>query len=95
MLERRLLDRKAPEGVDEFDGLVVRQAIGSALAGCLYVELLEHLYREREVPGREDLICSRSLCLLLGVARDRVEQDVGVSEPHAGATRRDRGGRGR
>jgi hypothetical protein len=61
----------------------VSETIRSSLTGGLNVELLKHLDGERQVSRREQFVGADRLLLLDGVARDRVQQDVRVSEPHA------------
>ena len=83
---------------DEFRRLLVGERVGAPLTGRLDVELLENLARERQVALGEDCASAIGLGSLLRIARDGVEQDVGVGEPQSrnasaslavNATRRD------
>jgi hypothetical protein len=83
-----VLDGEAAEGLDEPDRLLVGDGVGSASAGGLHVELLQHLDRQGQVTVGQDVVGALGLVLLCGVTGDRVEQDVGVNEPHGRGPRR-------
>jgi hypothetical protein len=92
---RDVLPREAPERFDEQDRLLVTDGVRAARACRLDIELLEDLHRQRQVAPGQDVVSAFGLVLLSRIAKDRAEQDAGVSEPHDRASRRGSAGRRR
>ncbi len=79
---RDVLNGEAAERLDEPDGLLVRNGVRPTGPGGLHVELLQDLNGQCQVTAGQDVVGLLRLVLLARVTGDRVEQDVGINEPH-------------